>query len=177
MNTILARLNALFAFSLSVTAAVAFACFLTTNFLDYSQKVDIDVNKVVIKNMEEFYVGDRHDLGHIIFTLKANFTPVFNWNCKELFLYLMAEYETPQNKLNQVVLWDHIINRGENPVVNIRKRSNKYYFFDDGAFLRGNKLQISLHWNIIPNAGYLWRVPGGGSITLDLPESYGTSRI
>ena len=48
MNTILARLNALFAFSLSVTAAVAFACFLTTNFLDYSQKVDIDVNKVVM---------------------------------------------------------------------------------------------------------------------------------
>ena len=63
-------------------------------------------------------------------------TPIFNWNCKELFLYLVAEYETSKNKLNQVVLWDKIIERGDNAIVNVNHKPNKYYFFDDGDELR-----------------------------------------
>lgn len=39
-------------------------------------------------------------------------------------------------KLNQVVLWDKIINRGENPVVDIKASNPKYYFWDDGDGLR-----------------------------------------
>lgn len=48
MNTFLSRLNSLFAFSLSVTASVTFACFLTTHFLDYSQDVKIDIDKIAM---------------------------------------------------------------------------------------------------------------------------------
>ena len=38
----------------------------------------------------------------IFFLLQADLNPLFNWNVKQLFLYLTAEYETPNNKLNQV---------------------------------------------------------------------------
>ena len=48
MNNFLSRLNALFAFSLSVTAAVTFACFLTTHFIDYGQDVEIDIEKIAM---------------------------------------------------------------------------------------------------------------------------------
>jgi len=48
MNTFLSRLNALFAFSLSVTASVTFACFLTTHFLDYGQDVNIEIEKITM---------------------------------------------------------------------------------------------------------------------------------
>lgn len=48
MNTFLSRLNALFAFSLSVTAGVTFACFLTTHFNDYSEDVDISINRIIV---------------------------------------------------------------------------------------------------------------------------------
>ncbi len=34
---------------------------------------------------------------------QADLNPLFNWNVKQLFLYLTAEYETPNNKLNQVM--------------------------------------------------------------------------
>ena len=34
---------------------------------------------------------------------QADLNPLFNWNVKQLFLYLTAEYETPNNKLNQVI--------------------------------------------------------------------------
>lgn len=63
-------------------------------------------------------------------------TPVFNWNCKQLFLYLLAEYETKKNKVNQVVLWDKIILRGQDANIDLNKMNTKYYFFDDGSDLR-----------------------------------------
>ena len=34
--------------------------------------------------------------------LQADLNPLFNWNVTQLFLYLTAEYQTPNNKLNQV---------------------------------------------------------------------------
>jgi len=37
---------------------------------------------------------------------EADLNPLFNWNVTQLFLYLTAEYQTPNNKLSQVVLWD-----------------------------------------------------------------------
>ena len=75
-------------------------------------------------------------------TIQADLNPLFNWNVKQLFLYLTAEYQTPNNKLNQVefkvhtcrfkylqkinerfqvVLWDKIILRGENAMLDYRR--------------------------------------------------------
>ena len=34
----------------------------------------------------------------------------------------------------QVVLWDKIVMRGDNPVVDLNNLRTKYYFFDDGQF-------------------------------------------
>ena len=75
---------------------------------------------------------EKNDLGFLTFDLNADLTPLFNWNVKQLFLYLTAEYETPKNKVNQVVLWDKIIQRGENAVLDYRSMNTKYYFWDDG---------------------------------------------
>lgn len=176
MHTFWQRANSVFAFSVSVVAGLAFACFCTTHLLNNQRSVDISVDKMIVKNIEEYYVGKRNDLGVIHFSLKANLTDVFNWNCKQLFLYLVAEYKTKDNKLNQVVLWDKIIKRGENAVLNLRKQNTKYYFFDDGADLRDTEVTLSLHWNVIPNAGYMWMVgPNGGHKVL-LPQKYATRR-
>ena len=66
-------------------------------------------------------------MGFLTFDLKADLTPLFNWNVKQLFLYLTAEYETQANVVNQVVLWDKIIQRGENAVLDYRQyRSLEY---------------------------------------------------
>lgn len=39
-----------------------------------------------------------------MFDLQADLNPLFNWNAKQLFVFLTAEYETVDNKLNQVFL-------------------------------------------------------------------------
>ena len=75
---------------------------------------------------------EKNDLGFLTFDLQADLTPLFNWNVKQLFLYLTAEYETESNAVNQVVLWDKIIQRGENAILDYRSMNTKYYFWDDG---------------------------------------------
>ncbi|KAK7161572.1 hypothetical protein R3I94_004301 [Phoxinus phoxinus] len=73
MNTVLSRANSLFAFSLSVMAALTFGCFITTAFKDRSVPVDIHVSKVMIKNVDDFTgPRERSDLGFVTFDLSAN---------------------------------------------------------------------------------------------------------
>uniref|UniRef100_A0A3Q1F872 Signal peptidase complex subunit 3 n=1 Tax=Acanthochromis polyacanthus TaxID=80966 RepID=A0A3Q1F872_9TELE len=137
MNTVLSRANSLFAFSLSVMAALTFGCFITTAFKDRRVPVDIHVSKVMLKNVDDFTgPRERSDLGFITFDLSADLQPIFDWNVKQLFLYLSAEYSTKSNSLNQVVLWDKIVLRGENTKLNLRDMKSKYFFFDDGNGLR-----------------------------------------
>ena len=97
---------------------------------------------------------------------------------KQLFLYLTAEYETPNNKLNQVVLWDKIILRGENALLDYRSMNTKYYFWDDGnGLLHHKNVTMTLSWNIIPNAGNFLRIKSHGQHSFSFPDSYTTSRV
>ena len=57
-----------------------------------------------------------------------------------------------------MVLWDKIILRGENALLDYRSMNTKYYFWDDGNGLVNHKnVTMTLSWNIIPNAGNLPR--------------------
>jgi len=74
-----------------------------------------------LKNVPDYIVSrDKNDLGILKIDLSADLEPLFNWNVKQLFLYLTAEYETKSNKINQVVLWDKIIKRGEKALIKIK---------------------------------------------------------
>ena len=137
MHTVLTRLNALAAYTMSVLAGLTFLCFLSTFFLDYSARSQIGTVNVVVKHVSDYSASrEKNDLGFLTFDLKADLTPIFNWNVKQLFLYLTAEYETPRNQVNQVVLWDKIIQRGESAVLDYRSMNTKYYFWDDGNGLK-----------------------------------------
>ncbi|XP_028646985.1 signal peptidase complex subunit 3 [Erpetoichthys calabaricus] len=178
MNTVLSRANSLFAFSLSVMAFLTFGCFITTAFKDRSVPVNIHISRVMLKNVDDFTgPRERSDLGFVTFDITADLNPIFDWNVKQLFLYLSAEYATKNNALNQVVLWDKIILRGENTNLSLKDMKSKYFFFDDGSGLRGNKnITLTLSWNVVPNAGILPLVTGSGHISVPFPDSYEMSK-
>ncbi|CAH2300479.1 signal peptidase complex subunit 3 [Pelobates cultripes] len=177
MNTALSRANSLFAFSLSVMAALTFGCFITTAFKDRVVPVNIHVSRVMLENVEDFTgPRERSDLGFITFDLNSAVQPIFDWNVKQLFIYLSAEYSTRSNALNQVVLWDKIILRGDNPKLSLKEMKSKYFFFDDGNGLKGNRnITLTLSWNVVPNAGILPLVTGSGHISIPFPDNYKTT--
>ncbi|XP_068259963.1 signal peptidase complex subunit 3 [Nyctibius grandis] len=178
MNTVLSRANSLFAFSLSVMAALTFGCFITTTFKERSVPVNIAVSRVTLKNVEDFTgPRERSDLGFVTFDITADLQSIFDWNVKQLFLYLSAEYSTKNNALNQVVLWDKIMLRGDNPRLFLKDMQSKYFFFDDGNGLKGNRnVTLTLSWNVVPNAGILPLVTGSGHVSVPFPDTYETRK-
>ncbi|XP_055894007.1 signal peptidase complex subunit 3-like [Biomphalaria glabrata] len=179
MNSFTSRLNSLFAFTLSVMAALTFCCFLTTVFNDHIRPVELNVAKVLVKNVPDYSADrERSDLGLITFDLSTDLQPIFNWNVKQLFLYLTAEYKTSEHALNQVVLWDKIVERGDNTILDLKNAHTKYYFWDFGNGLKGNSnVTLTLSWNVIPNAGTLPKVQGSGSHKIVFPDQYTSGRI
>ncbi|CAL7944303.1 unnamed protein product [Xylocopa violacea] len=179
MHTVFTRGNAIIAYTLSVSACLTFCCFLSTVFLDYRANATLKTVKVVVKNVPDYSASrEKNDLGYLTFDLQTDLTPLFNWNVKQLFLYLTAEYQTENNKFNQVVLWDKIVLRGDNAVLDFKNMNTKYYFWDDGNGLRGNKnVTLTLSWNIIPHAGLLPSVNAFGSHTFAFPSEYTLLRV
>ena len=41
-------------------------------------------------------VRGRSDMASMYFTLSADLAPVFNWNVKQLYTFLVAKYEAPE---------------------------------------------------------------------------------
>ncbi|KAK9497989.1 hypothetical protein O3M35_003880 [Rhynocoris fuscipes] len=179
MHSLLSRGNAIVAYTLSLLACLTFICFLSTLFVDYRANSSINTVKVVVKNVPDYSASrEKCDLGFITFDLQANLTRLFNWNVKQLFLYLTAEYSTANNVLSQVVLWDKIILRGENAVLDFKSMNTKYYFWDDGNGLRGNQnVTLTLSWNIIPNAGLLPSLVSHGRHSFSFPSDYTVARL
>ncbi|TKR69590.1 hypothetical protein L596_021730 [Steinernema carpocapsae] len=179
MHTFWNRANAVFAFMLSVLAAATFAAFLSTAITNYTTSVKIAVSNPRLKDISDYTTdGARSDIAMLAMDLDIDVAPIYNWNVKQLFLYLVAEYKTTKNEMNQVVLWDKIIMRDEWSKIHEVKMFPKYYFTDDGNGLLGHKnVSLTLRWNVIPNAGYLRQVMGEGEAQVEFPSKYITGRF
>ena len=176
MNTLLSRSNAIFAFTLSVLAVLTIICSMSTAFKDYSKlmQVKITTGQAVVKSVPDYSANrEKNDIGILRFNLDADLSKVFDWNTKQVFLYLTARYATRNNADNQVVLWDQIVLRGENPKVALNGQHTKYYFWDDGNGLRGNSnVTLTLSMNVIPNAGFLPITTASSSHVFSFPVEY-----
>eukprot|EP00775_Hariotina_reticulata_P005303 gene5303-5538_t len=103
--------------------------------------------------------------------LNADLRSAFSWNTKQLFVFVQAEYVTPENKVNQVVLWDRIVERKDDAHIKIRSLRQKYAFIDQGNNLQGLPLNLTLTWNVMPKVGRLYRRSKSFAVG-NLPDEY-----
>jgi hypothetical protein len=89
--------------------------------------------------------------------LDADLRSVFSWNTKQLFVYLQAEYSTPQNHLNEVVLWDQIVQRKEEAHVAVGLAVCRAGSAGQDFGQRAGVLQAPAPR---AGAGLLWKLPG-----------------
>jgi signal peptidase complex subunit 3 len=177
MHTILSRLNALLAFSLSIVALLTLGFALSTSYKSYDKlaRIDLKTVKAMVRRMPDYAMPNavENDLGLVQFNLDADFEECFDWNVKQLFIYLTANYRTPTNVLNQVVLWDYVLNRGEKGQLRLKNQHPEYYLWDDGFGLKGNdNVTLTLSMNIIPNAGFLQVAISPVTHTFSFPDLY-----
>lgn len=92
----------------------------------------------------------------IQFDIDADLTPLFNWNTKQVFIYLTAEYPgKSEGSSNKVTYWDKIITKPEDAKILLKNQRSKYSVWDIEKSFRGRDAIVKLEWNIQPHIGPL----------------------
>ncbi|CAK9194272.1 unnamed protein product [Sphagnum troendelagicum] len=166
MHSLMFRANAVLTFGITLLAALCCLASLSDNLHYTSPSVDLQ-----ILHVESFQrLPNGNDEVKLILNITADLQSLFTWNTKQLFVFVAAEYATPKNVLNQVSLWDIIVERKENATI-WRRTRNKYSFVDQGNNLRGLDFNLTMYWNVMPLTGAMYTgkfvVPG-----FKLPQQY-----
>jgi len=170
MHSIGSRANAVLAYCSFVVFGFLFLNFLSAKFLLQIDTPNITLELSRIDKLRK-HVHSESDQALIIFKLEADLAPLFNWNTKQLFVYITAEYQTSANKLNEVVIWDKIIQYKEDATLSFPMERSKYVLSDQGYGLRNADVNLTLSWNLIPITGPLEKIKAAGK-TLRFPSEY-----
>ncbi|KAH3685983.1 hypothetical protein WICPIJ_003050 [Wickerhamomyces pijperi] len=112
--------------------------------------------------------GKAKENNKIVFDLQSDLTDLFNWNTKQVFVYLTAEYpgKTPESS-NKVVYWDKIITSKEDANLTLTNERAKYSVWDVEESFKNRDATLKLEWNIQPYVGLLTygETEGIGSFT------------
>ncbi|XP_010265152.1 PREDICTED: signal peptidase complex subunit 3B-like [Nelumbo nucifera] len=148
MHSVLYRLNTLITLAGFLLAVMCSLASFTDTFHVPSVTAHAEVLKV--NRFRKQLTGN--DEVSLTLNVSMNLRSTFTWNTKQVFVFVAAEYETAKNSLNQVSLWDHIIQDKGHAKLEAQI-TNKYPFIDQGSHLRGKKIQLVLHWYIMPKTG------------------------
>ena len=98
------------------------------------------------------------DLALFSFDLHADLRPAFHWNVKQLFVYVVASYPSRDKPLNQVVVWDKIVEaiHPEDMLLEADNVYVKYALTDHGQALRETDVTLTLMWDHMPITGLLY---------------------
>lgn len=137
---------------MALLAAIALSSFLF--HADTKGNLEIASVKVYPTNNRR-YPNKKQELAFVNFNVTTDLTSLFNWNTKQLFLYLEAEYTDTKGVKNNVVIWDRIVRRKEDASVNVVGK-NKYMFRElSSSFRNSPSAHYALKYNIMPYVGAL----------------------
>mmetsp|Transcript_6192 Transcript_6192/g.7841 ORF Transcript_6192/g.7841 Transcript_6192/m.7841 type:complete len:177 (+) Transcript_6192:174-704(+) len=157
MHTVWVRLNAVVFFGLS--ALLGFSVLAAICKIGHSSRHVPAVHKLKLKKLRSLKSHGGVDRALLSFDLNVDLNPAFHWNIKQLFVYVIATYKSDDNILNEIVLWDKIVEAVDPPEAKIIKQDNvfvKYALVDQGNDLRGRDVELKLMWDHMPLTGTLY---------------------
>lgn len=92
-----------------------------------------------------------------LFDLEADLSPLFNYNTKQVFVYLTAEYNGTKNanSNSKVTFWDSILTDESMAKLSLSGEKSKYNVWDLESKLSDKDLIWKLNWNVQPYVGLL----------------------
>ena len=100
MHTVWVRLNAVVFFGLTVLLVLAVLTWLSTLVVGPDAAPVVEFVKLnSLRSLRSHGGGDR---ALISFDARADLAAAFDWNIKQLFVFVVAEYASKTNPLNQV---------------------------------------------------------------------------
>lgn len=122
--------------------------------------------------------GKPKQNSRVAFDVEADLTPLFNWNTKQIFVYLTAEYNGLERAetVSEVTYWDKIVTSKEDAHLSLHDTKSKYSVWDLEEKLEGRELTFKLKWNIQPWVGPLIYGETAGNETVVIPQMKQTER-
>lgn len=100
--------------------------------------------------------GKPKENARIVFDLDADLSPLFNWNTKQVFVYLTAEYGGAREDItNEATFWDKIITSKDDAKLSLKNERSKYSIWDVKDSFEGRNATVHIHWNLQPKVGAL----------------------
>jgi signal peptidase complex subunit 3 len=168
MHSFWARLNAVIFFGLYSLGVLASLCAFST----YLHDATPSVTTLRVNNLRSLKVHNGVDRAMLSFDINADLRSVFNWNTKQLFCFVVVEYKSKSNELNQVVVFDKIVQKKEDAHLKYKNVFNKYVLVDQYDELRGTDLKLKLVWDIMPLSGRLFMHSRLSRTNFQLPSVY-----
>ena len=101
-----------------------------------------------------------HSLSHgslsqvvMTFNLNADLRNEWHWNTKQVFVFLQVEWRNNAGALNQVSVWDSIIQSKDKAHIKLKKHKTKYGLLDIGQGMRSMKYNFTLVYQVMPKVG------------------------
>jgi len=88
------------------------------------------------------------------FDVDADLTPLFNWNTKQLFVWIETEYTNGIGLENKLVVWDNIIQKRRDAKLKYKQGPQKYLKREISQKF-GNETVFTLKYNVMPYVGLL----------------------
>lgn len=106
------------------------------------------------------------------FDLDVDLSPLFNWNTKQVFVYLTGEYQgfLKKDVKSEVTFWDSIITSKDKSNLSLSNIKSKYSVWDIEDKFEGKEMMLKLHWNIQPWVGPLIYGETSGEYSIMIPQ-------
>lgn len=129
-----------------------------STYFDQKHTTNIDLISAHRRTTRIFHSfrNTRQEYAFVKFGLDTDITPLFNWNTKQVFVYIVASYTSSKDyPHNEIILWTRTIRHKKDAMIRLRNQYNVFSFNDiEGSFLNKN-LTLSMHYNIMPQVGIL----------------------
>jgi signal peptidase complex subunit 3 len=174
MYSVPQRLSALFALSVSLGLTLVLFITVSTWFMNSTPgPIQVEFYQLGMNKANDGYNRKFQrvtDAATLKLNIQADFKPLFHWNVKEIFAYLVLEYESSEYGRNEVVIWDRIITQQDPYLINVDNAGNKYPIVDIGDNLGGTKATLKLKWNTVPWTGFLFDTVQTGEKQIQFPK-------
>merc|ERR1719245_1830268 len=90
------------------------------------------------------------------FDLQHNLSSEFNWNMNQLFVYIVASYNSTSNSRNEVTLWDRIAADPQEALLSAKQLNVEYLLRDQYNELRGRNIRLHIRYRTMPITGLMY---------------------
>lgn len=149
MNNYFNRINAVLCTFIACLSLVALFNYGSSYLFPHSPTGTLENIKIYDMTVNNYLQCDE---SNISMTINADLSSAFNWNTKQLYVYVTGSYTTLKNVRNEVTIWDTIVTESD-AVFKLKNELNKYSLRDEARLLRGRDVELILKYKYMPIVG------------------------